>query len=109
MPTAHDYRRAASRFRAVADLVEWYGDGVARWRVAEHVSGPPADAAADALGRAASHLVGVATGLSALARECDRRADICATFHARLRTFRELDPGIRAVLMPPVRPFPWVA
>lgn len=109
MPTASEYRRAAARSRAMAARLSQRAVEVARWPLAEHLSaGPVAEACADALGAAASDLDGAATELRSVASECDRRADVCDDHHRRMREYRDLDPAIRSLLAPPVRPYAWV-
>jgi hypothetical protein len=109
MPTASEYRRMAARSRAMAARLTQRSVDVARWPLSEHLSaGPVADACADALDAAARELAGAATELRSVATECERRAHVCDEHHRRLREYRELDPAIRTLLPPPVRPHVWV-
>ncbi len=109
MPTASEYRRVAARSRAMAARLTQRSVEVARWSLADHLSaGPVADACADVLDAAARELAGAADEMRTVASECDRRASVCDEHHRRMREYRELDPAIRSLLAPPVRPYVWV-
>lgn len=109
MPTASEYRRVATRSRAMAARLTERSVDVARWALLDHLSGSSvADACADVLGATARELTGAAAELRSVASECDRRASVCDEHHRRLREYRELDPAIQTLLPPPVRPYTWV-
>ena len=109
MPTASEYRRVAARSRAMAARLAQRSVDAARWSLSDHLSaGPVADACADVLDAAARQLAAAAAELRSVASECDRRAHVCDGHHRRMREYRELDPAVRSLLAPPVRPYAWV-
>lgn len=109
MPTASEYREAATRLRGLGENVLRRTALVRGWPLDSHLGpGPVADRATAALDTVARRLDAAATDLARLARTCDDRAVVCEQYHARLAAHRALDPVLRAKAAVPQRPHAWV-
>jgi hypothetical protein len=109
VPTAHEYRTAASRYRDLAEVLVSRSTSLGGWPLGDQLgAGPAFDAAAEGLTVSARHLRTAADGASALARECDRRAEVCDEHRRRLASHAALDPEVRLIIPRPLPPFPWV-
>jgi hypothetical protein len=110
MPTASQYREAASRYRSMGENYLRQASLVSGWRVAGHLGdGPVAEAVTGALQSSSSHLSAASEEMARLARACDARAAICDDYAQLWRQFLALDPEQRRFTPPPPKPYPWVS
>lgn len=109
MPTESEYRAASDDFRRRAtsyrDTVAWSPPQPSRMFTGH---GPIGDTVDERFGDVLRRIGEAADELAAVARECDRRAEVCRTYQLAVHRYRSLPAHIRALTPEPVRPARWV-
>ena len=108
MPTAHEYRTAATRLRQIAQDVDEHAFMLGACPVGDVVAGPIAGHVAAAIDSVNAEINRASDGLAELVVLCERRADVCDDFADTERAWYEAD-NLGGVPPPyPSPPFPWV-
>ena len=107
MPTAHDYRSAATRLRQLSQQVDEQAIGLHGWPVTSVFGGPIAEQVDLALGSVVTQLRRASDGLLDMVMKCERRAEICVEYQRQFLEWVNLayDPPEPPR---PQKPYAWV-